>query len=38
MRENEHLRLGATLSDDPTPADLFVVASYADGKGSSFGD
>ncbi len=28
MKENEHFWLGVTLSDDPTPADLFVIASY----------
>lgn len=28
MRENEHFWLGVTLSDDPAPADLFVIASY----------
>lgn len=38
MRENEHFWLGVTLSDEPAPADLFVVASHADRKGSSFGD
>lgn len=35
MKENEHFWLGVTLSDDPAPADVFVVASYAinpDGK------
>lgn len=28
MKENEHFWLGVTLSDNPTPADLFVIASY----------
>lgn len=35
MRGNEHFWLGVTLSDDPAPDNLFVVASYAidpDGK------
>lgn len=35
MRKNEHFWLGVTLSDDPAPDNLFVVASYAidpDGK------
>lgn len=35
MRENEHFWLGLTLSNDPAPNDLFVVASYTidpDGK------
>ena len=27
MRENEHFRPGVTLSDDPAPADLFVLTS-----------
>lgn len=35
MKENEHFWLGVTLSNDPAPDNLFVVASYAidpDGK------
>lgn len=35
MKENEHFWLGVTLSNDPAPDDVFVVASYAidpDGK------
>ena len=28
MKENEHFWLGVTLSDDPAPDDVFVVASY----------
>lgn len=28
MRGNEHFWLGVTLSDDPAPDDVFVVASY----------
>lgn len=28
MKENEHFWLGVTLSDDPAPDNLFVVASY----------
>lgn len=28
MRKNEHFWLGVTLSNDPAPADLFVIASY----------
>lgn len=34
-KENEHFWLGVTLSNDPAPDNLFVVASYAinpDGK------
>ena len=35
MKENEHFWLGVTLSNDPAPDNVFVVASYAidpDGK------
>lgn len=35
MKDNEHFWLGVTLSDDPAPDDVFVVASYTidpDGK------
>lgn len=35
MKENEHFWLGVTLSNDPAPDNVFVIASYAidpDGK------
>ena len=35
MKENEHFWLGVTLSNDPAPNNVFVIASYAidpDGK------
>lgn len=37
MKENEHFWLGVTLSNDPAPDNLFVVASYAIDLGGKIG-